>query len=190
MYALLWIIGWTFGVLAYMGYFRAIFRGTTKPHLYTWILWGTLAFIAAIISIRNNSGWGILVPCLMAFCNASIALLSLRYWEKILTKKDTTLLICAIITLVIWFLTKNDLLAIILVCTIDMIGFYFTWKKSYLHPFKEDLISYIMWTLELSCSFFAIEYLTLTNWLYPGLLAIVELFFVLFLLWRRHILKT
>lgn len=189
MYALLWIISWILGACAYFLYFRAIFRGTTKPHLYTWVLWGTLATIAALVAIRNNAGWGAIVPCLMSLCNASIAILSIKYGEKTLTKRDTLLLFSAFVTLILWWLTKSDLWAIILVCTIDMIGFYYTWKKSYYFPEQEDLKSYILWTLELGCAFFAIEHLTLTNWLYLWLLAAVELLFVVFLLWRRKVIK-
>ena len=189
MYAFLWIMSWIFGSSAYFSYFRAIFRGTTKPHLYTWGLWGTLASIAAIVSIRNNAGWWVIVPCLMAVCNVSIAILSIKYGEALITKKDIFLLSCALLTLILWGFTQNDLMAIVLVCVIDMIGFYFTWKKSYYSPYEEDLTSYIIWTVELGCAFFAIEHLSLTNWLYPGLLASVELLFVIFLIWRRKTIK-
>lgn len=99
----------------------------------------------------------------MAVCNVSIAILSIKYGEALITKKDIFLLSCALLTLILWGFTQNDLMAIVLVCVIDMIGFYFTWKKSYYSPYEEDLTSYIIWTVELGCAFFAIEHLSLTN---------------------------
>jgi hypothetical protein len=39
----------------------SIFRGKTKPHLYTWLLWGTLGTIVTVVQITNEGGWSILV---------------------------------------------------------------------------------------------------------------------------------
>lgn len=188
-YLLFWILGILLGLTAYVSYFRAIFQKETKPHLYTWILWWTLASMAAIVAVKNHAGWGILVPCLMALCNATIAFLALKYGETKLTKKDMFLLTCAGLTMLLWWTTQDDLLAIILVVTIDMIGFYFTWKKCYYRPYEENITSYIIWTVELGCAFLAIEHLTLINWFYSGFLAVIEWFFVVFLIWRRKVTK-
>ena len=44
------------GVVGYVPYFRDIFRGTTKPHPFSWFLWALLAgiaFAAAVVAIAT-----------------------------------------------------------------------------------------------------------------------------------------
>jgi hypothetical protein len=76
----------------------------------------------------------------MALCSLSIAALSLKYGETLLTKKDKYLLAAAVVTIILWQLSKNDLLAIILVCIIDAIAFYFTFKKSYYKALRRETL--------------------------------------------------
>ena len=125
----------------------------------------------------------------MTIYNTSLTLLAMKFGEKILTKKDTMLLIATFLAMILWYYTENDLVAIMLVCLIDSVGFYFTWKKSYRHPFDENLNSYIIWTLEFLCAFVAIEHKTLINMFHPALLTTSEILFVLFLLYRRKVVK-
>ncbi len=88
-----------------------------------------------------------------------------------------------------WFITKDDLITILIACIIESIGFYFTWKKSYSAPLSEDLKSYIIWTFEFLFAILAIENINVTNGLYPSYLFISELAFVVYLIWRRNIVK-
>ncbi len=186
-FSLLWV---TLQIFAFSIYVRSIFRGKTKPHLYTWLLWWILGTIVTIVQITNDAGWSIMISGLMAWCNLTLAGLSLKYGETLLTKRDKYLLLWALITIILWQLSKNDLIAIILVCFIDAIAFYFTFKKSYKKPYDEKLSSYVLWTLQLVSFALAVNNPTLTNLLYPVFLASMELVFVLFLIWRRKVVKT
>ena len=189
MHFLFSIIGASFQLFAFSTYILSIFRGKTKPHLYTWLLWGTLGTIVTVVQVTNEGGWSILVSWLMALCSLSIATLSLKYGETLLTKKDKYLLAAAVITIIMWQLSKNDLLAIILVCIIDAIAFYFTFKKSYSKPYDEKLSSYVLWTFQLISFALAVKNPNLTTLLYPIFLTIMEGVFVFYLLWRRRIIK-
>lgn len=83
----------------------------------------------------------------------------------------------------------DDSMAIILVCLIDGIAFYFTFKKSYHKPDEEKLPAYILWTAELACFALAVQNPTVITLLYPAFLFVMELSFVFFIIWRRNILK-
>ncbi len=185
-FSLLWV---TLQIFAFSIYVGSIFGGKTKPHLYTWLLWWILGTIVTIVQITNDAGWSIMISGLMAWCNLTLAGLSLKYGETLLTKRDKYLLLWALITIILWQLSKNDLIAIILVCFIDAIAFYFTFKKSYKKPYDEKLSSYVLWTLQLVSFALAVNNPTLTNLLYPIFLASMELVFVFFLIWRRNIIK-
>lgn len=45
-------------VFAYIPYFRDIYLGKTKPHMYSWIVWGILTFSAFGIQVADNAGPG------------------------------------------------------------------------------------------------------------------------------------
>lgn len=186
-FSFLWV---GFQIFAFSVYVRSIFHRKTKPHLYTWLLWWILGSIVTIVQITNDAGWSIMISWLMAWCNLTLAGLSLKYGETRLTKRDKYLLLWALITIILWQLSKNDLIAIILVCFIDTIAFYFTFKKSYKKPYDEKLSSYILWTFQLVSFALAVNNPTLTNLLYPIFLASMELVFVFFLIWRRKVVKT
>ncbi|MBP6920958.1 hypothetical protein KBB89_00190 [Candidatus Gracilibacteria bacterium] len=184
------LLGVAFQIFAFSTYLWSIFRGKTKPHLYTWLLWGILGSIVTIVQITNDAGWSILISGLMAGCNLTLAGLSLKYGETLLTRRDKYLLMGALISIILWQITQSDLTAIILVCMIDAIAFYFTFKKSYRKPHEEKLFSYILWTFQLVSFALAVNTPTLTNLLYPVFLAIMEGVFVLFLIWRRKVVKN
>jgi len=185
-FSLLWV---TLQIFAFSVYVWSIFHGKTKPHLYTWLLWGILGTVVTIVQITNDAGWSILISWLMAWCNLTLAALSLKYGETYLSKRDRYLLFSAFLTIILWQFTKNDLIAITLVCLIDASAFYFTFKKSYTKPYDEKLFSYILWTFQLIAFALAVNNPTLTNLLYPVFLAIMETIFVIFLLWRRWAIK-
>lgn len=185
-FSLLWV---GFQIFAFSVYVRSILHGKTKPHLYTWLLWWVLGTIVTIVQITNDAGWSILISGLMAGCNLTLAGLSLKYGETYLTKRDKYLLFAAFFTIILWQLSRSDLTAIILVCLIDAIAFYFTFKKSYKKPYDEKLSSYVLWTFQLVSFALAVNNPTLTNLLYPVFLASMELVFVLFLMWRRKVIK-
>ncbi len=126
----------------------------------------------------------------MAGCNLTLAGLSLKYGETFLTKRDKYLLLAAFLTIILWQVSSNDLIAIALVCFIDAVAFYFTFKKSYKKPYDEKLSSYILWTFQLVSFALAVNNPTLTNLLYPIFLGTIELVFVLFLIWRRRVVKN
>ena len=183
------VLGCGFQIFAYTVYMRSVLKWNTKPHLYTWLLWWTLATIVTVIQITNDAGWSILISGLMAFCNLSIAAISLKYGETYLSLRDKYLLSLAVVTIILWQLTSNDLMAIILVCLIDGIAFYFTFKKSYHKPDEEKLPAYILWTAQLVSFALAVENPTLINLLYPIFLAGMEFAFVLFIIWRRKVIR-
>lgn len=186
-FSLLWV---GFQIFAFSLYVWSIFYGKTKPHLYTWLLWGILGTIVTIVQITNDAGWSILISWLMAWCNLILAGLSLKYGETSLSKKDRYLLFFAFLTIILWQLSQNDLIAIILVCLIDASAFYFTFKKSYKKPHEEKLSSYVLWTFQLVAFALAVNNPTLTTLLYPVFLALMEWVFVIFLVWRRFILHN
>ena len=47
--------------VSYSAYFLSIFRGRTKPHMFSWIVWGTVSGVASYAQFAKGGGpgsWG------------------------------------------------------------------------------------------------------------------------------------
>ncbi len=175
--------------IGYAFYISDIVRWHTKPHAFSWLPWWIMALITGIIQLQNYAGWSAIITLIGWLLMMGIFLLSCKFGTREMEKIDWILLGIAIIILTFWIFTGEWLISIWLICIVDTIAFYFTWKKSYKYPYAEDALSYSIWTLGFLFSFLAVENWIPVNWLYPGFLFFTEWSFTLFLLWRRKVIK-
>jgi hypothetical protein len=186
---LIGIIAIIIGFAGYVPYLRDMFRGKTKPHLFSWIIWAILEFTSFGIQITNGAGAGAWVT----FFSASVALLVIAYgfrYRKInIAKTDWICFFGAIISLVIWLVLHSPLLASIFLVLTDAFAFIPTYRKTWKSPHEETLFEYGMSSLKFIVAFFAFNHFTLANVLYPAYLIIANGSFVIFALYRRKITK-
>ena len=48
-------------VVSYIPYFRDIFKRQTKPHIFSWFVWGLISIIAFFAQLAKGAGVGALV---------------------------------------------------------------------------------------------------------------------------------
>ena len=168
-------------------YIVSIIKGETKPHLFSWFIWGLLTAIAWAAQIHQNAGagaWVTLTAALMCFV---ITVLCFRYGEKTITRSDWITFIAALCAIPLWFLTKDPLWSVILVTVIDMLGFYPTFRKSWLKPGEETLWTYGLSVVKFGLGMMALETFNVTTALYPFSLVVTNAAFVIFVIARRKI---
>jgi hypothetical protein len=173
------------GFIGYVPYFRNIFKNKTKPHAFSWLVWGILTAIAFVGQVVGKGGAGTWVTGFTALICFSIFALSLIKGRRDFPLVDWLCLAGAGLTLVLWALTKNPLTAIILVTFIDMLGFFPTFRKAYLEPNSETAFTYTLSGLKFLISIFALGTLSTLTILYPASLIITNLGFVAMLAVRR-----
>ncbi len=69
----------TIGMIGYAPYLWSIFKGRTKPHLFSWFIWGVLTAIAFAIQISEGAGAGAWVTGITAAVCFLITALSIKY---------------------------------------------------------------------------------------------------------------
>jgi hypothetical protein len=138
-------------VLSRANYFNSIFRGKTRPHAFSWFIWGIISSIGFAAQVAEGAGAGSWARGFSAFTCFILVIVALIKGEKVI-------------------ITKTPVWSVMLVCIIDTIGYFPTLRKSWTKPQEEAAQSYLFGSLCALFSLFAIEHYTLSTWLYPAVL--------------------
>lgn len=177
-------------LVGYFYYLRDVFAHKTKPHAYSFLVWGLLTAIAFAGQLHDKGGPGSYVTGVAAAVCFYIFFLALRQGEKNITRSDRINLAAALIAIIPWMLTNDPVISVILITVIDFFGFIPTIRKSYKKPHEETLITYVLAGLKFLLAIWALETYTLTTWLYPASLVVTNLMFAAMLVIRREQLKV
>lgn len=125
-------------------YYRDIYRGNTKPHLYTMVIWAILAGIVCAGSLVAGAGagaWG--TGASFLFC-ASLVPIAMYRGTTDITRLDGIFLAAALVAIVPWLITKNPLWSVVFATFIDWLGMLPTMRKTYNAPRSESLSSWLL----------------------------------------------
>ena len=126
--------------IAFIPYIRSILQGFTKPHIFSWLIWGSSTLIVFLAQLADKGGAGAWPIGVSGVITLYVALLGyLKKSDLNITKVDWVLFIIAMASLPLWYLTSDPFSAVIILTTIDLIGFAPTFRKAYHHPFEEQL---------------------------------------------------
>jgi hypothetical protein len=183
------IVAVVVGFIGYAPYIKNVFLGKTKPHIFSWFIWGVLETIAFFAQVSKHGEAGTWVIGASAAIALLIAFLALRSPDKQIAPTDWIALAGAIVGIILWQTTKNALLAIICVTVADAFAFYPTFRKGYNKPQEETLFEYALSSLKLSLSLLALGSFNLITALYPASLVLTNGAFVVMSLIRRKQLR-
>jgi len=183
------VVATILGFVGYIPYFRDIFRRKTRPHVFSWFVWGLLTGIAFFAQIAKGGGAGAWVTGFSAIICSFIAVLALFYGEKQITKSDWFSFGGALLGLLFWQLTNDPLLAIIFVTITDALAFAPTFRKAYYKPDEKTASTFILSSIKFIIALAAFESFNLTTALYPISLVVMNGSFAAMLLIRRRKIK-
>lgn len=155
------------GIVSFLPYFRDIYRGTTKPHPFSWLIWGildTTVFAAQIAKGAGAGSWATAVTLLFTFIIAGV---SFKSGEKRITRVDWLCLFGGFSGIALWSLTDDPLLAVIVVTVTNSLAMIPTIRKSFTRPHEETLSMYALAVAKWVPSVLAMESWSAANWLFP-----------------------
>ncbi len=176
--------------IAFIPYIRSILQGETKPHVFSWVIWASVTFIVFLAQLADKGGagaWPIGVSGLITFYVAILAYI--KKSDIMITKKDWLFFILAMASIPLWYFTSNPLWAVVVLTTIDLIGFAPTFRKAYSHPYEEQLKFFIIIATRNLTSIVALEHYSLTTILFPAATALACIVFIQMVVLRRTIIK-
>lgn len=175
---------------SYIPYLRDIFRGKTKPHAFSWLVWGVLTGIGFFAQVQDGGGPGAWATGFTAIICLAVFILAFYRGEKNITKSDWFFLTTAFIVMIFWLLTDDALTAVILVTIINTVGFVPTFRKAFFKPFEETSITYALSSFKFFIAILALENFTVITVLYPASSVLTNGLFVVFLMIRRSQLSS
>jgi len=183
---LLGLIATAIAVYSYCPYLAGILTGRTKPHVFSWFLWGLLMGIACVAQVSEGAGPGAWVTGYFSLSSFLIATLALKRGDRDITRLDKATFLLALMAIPLWLATDDPLWSVILVTGIDMLAFFPTFRKSWRRPQEEIAQTYILSMVALGVSILALDVANLVTALYPAALVVMNGLLGALILMRRN----
>jgi hypothetical protein len=138
-------LAFVFNLIGTSSYLYEVIKGRAKPHKVTWFLWALAPLIAFAAQINQGVGISALMTFAVGFGPLVIFIASFfnkkSDWQ--ITKFDLFCGAISIFALILWGLTKDAFLALVLAMAADGVACIPTYLKSYKHPETEDYRAYL-----------------------------------------------
>ena len=179
-------IGIVIGFISYASYFKGIFRGQTKPHVFSWFIWATINITAFFAQLVRGGGAGALITGVNGTLCIAVAIISISRGEKNITRSDWFSLAGAIAAITGWVLTADPLIAVILICITDTFGLIPTYRKAYRKPYEENAFAFGIDLVKFALELIALGSFNPTTALFPLTILVGDSFLVSMILIRRR----
>jgi len=153
----------------FVPYIRSIRGGRTRPHVFSWIIWGLGTFVVFLAQLAGGGGigaWPIGVSGLITFYVAWLA------WshraDTAITRGDWMFFLAALAAIPAWVFTADPLWAVVILTTVDMAGFGPTFRSAWVSPHTERVGFYALAGLRNLLVVLALEHYSVTTVLFPA----------------------
>ena len=170
-------------IAAYLIYLYGMFKGSVKPHALTFLSWSIITSINFFVQYYSQVGESSFLLGVNALFCFIIFVYCLIKGEAKYDTIDWVCLLLAIVTIVLYVISKTPLYSVLLSCLIDIFAFVPSFRKSFKKPNEDSALTFFVSGLEYVFSFpaygvfsflvlaYPITILTL-DFAYAGLIAI------------------
>jgi hypothetical protein len=173
-------------LLSFYPYIRSIMKQDTKPHVFSWVIWGITTCMVFAAQLSGGGGIGAWPTAVSGLISLCIAVLAYRCKSDVrITRMDWLCLSGALIAILVWSLTSDPFWAVLLLTMIDTLGFLPTIRKAYHRPFEENMTMYVIVFFRNIVGIFALETYSPTTILFPAVMSLTIVLAVPLILLRR-----
>lgn len=126
------------GIYCTVPYVQAILKRKTKPHQFSWLVFVMMNGIVTLSQFLAGARASVLISLTFFIGSLVIFILSLKYGARNTSQWDRALFGFALLTIVIWAITKSNAAAIWLTVVIDVTATSMTILKIIKEPHSED----------------------------------------------------
>lgn len=177
--------------IAFVPYFRSIFSGATRPHVFSWVVWGTNTSVAFVATLSAGGGAGAWAVGFSAAITLAVAALAWRRRADVhITRMDWLFFLAGLAAIPLWFVANDPLWAIVLVTAVELLGFGPTIRKSWHQPWSEPISFLAILVVRNALVIAALEQRTTTTVLFPAAMAAACILLLGILAGRRRVLAA
>jgi len=177
--------------VAFAPYIRSIVRGSTRPHVFSWIIWGATTFVVFLAQLAAKGGVGAWPIGVSGIITIGIAMLAYaRRGDVTVTRLDWLFLGAAMSALPLWYFTSDPLWAVVVLTIVDLLGFGPTVRKAYYAPRSESVLFFSLFAARNVLVIFSLETYSMTTVLFPAVIAAACIAVGAILLFRRQVVVT
>ncbi|WP_321277274.1 hypothetical protein [Thiomicrorhabdus indica] len=162
----------------------------SQPHVFSWVIWGSATCVVFLAQVEDNAGAGAWSIGLSGMIALWIALMAyLQQGEIRATRSDWGFLVLALSSLPFWYFTADPLWAVVILTTVDALGFGPTLRKVYRFPYSEKLLFFILLGVRNVLVILALENYSLTTLLFPVVVTLACLLLISIAVYRRRVVS-
>lgn len=174
---------------AFYPYLRDILQGTTKPHVFSWVIWGSTTFVVFLAQLEAGAGVGAWPIGVSGVITALIAIAAyVKRADITITRMDWLFFAAAISSLPLWYATSNPTFAVVILTLVDLLGFGPTARKVYMKPESESLTTFGLFATRNAIAVLALENFSVATVLFPATIGMACMLLILIMLIRRKVL--
>ncbi len=183
------IISTIFGFSTFIIGIYSIIKGHFRPQRMTrfLLLLNSILFVGTLFAQGDRNA--IYLALIYFLGSLVIFILSLKTGIGGTTKLDVTILFMAIISLIVWYTTKNPVLGLVMSIVTDIISVYPTIIKAWILPETEEWRCYLTEVLASSFNILSLSVFTFGKIVYPLYIWIINAVIVLIIVLRQKQLK-
>lgn len=152
---------------AYYFYFRDMFAGKTKPHAFSWLVWGILSGNGFFAQVSAHAGIGAWTTGLTSVVSLTIFGFAIYKGNTQPTKFDKIMLLLALMSLALLFVVNNKNIALLLTLIALTTGFAMTIRKTYIKPSEENGRAFLLNALKFLPAILALSSFSFLTVAYP-----------------------
>lgn len=181
------LVGMFLAVYCLIPYYRGILARKTQPHVFSWLIFGVITAIAAAVQFAEGGGAGTWVVALNACLCLTVVVLALRFGKRDIRPVDWVALAAALISIPIWLLADNPVLAVLILLVIEIFAYIPTIRKSWNKPHEEVVQTWLLGSVTFFLAVLSLDHYEFTTMAYPAFVSAVNLGLALMLLARRRV---
>jgi len=175
------------GCVAYAIYlWRTAKQGGISPHPFSWLLWGLVTTVAALVQKATGAGPGLWVTAFTAVVCFVIGTLTLLKNRWVFTTFDWLSLAVGMAVLVFYVFATNPTASALLATATDVVGYSSTIRKGWMTPRTDSATSFALNSIKFIPALFALNSYSIATSLYPATLVVVNGGVALMLVIRRR----
>ena len=173
-------------LFAFLPYIASTWRGQTRPHVFSWVIWGITTFIVFLAQVKDGGGAGAWPIGVSGVITIGVAIVAyLKRADISITRLDTLFFIAAVSAVPLWYFTADPMWAVAILTVVDLLGFGPTLRKAFHFPHEENLTFFGLFLLRNLLVILALEHYSVTTLLFPAAVALACLLLILLIGYRR-----